>query len=206
RHPGDGRGPGARGPRGPAAGAPARSAPVPDPRARGRWRGARGAGLPGPAGRGGGAMSAMTDRDSRRTDSPGAAHRVQGEQGSGRRPQGRGPEPAAGPAPRMRRTLEIVLVALGMAGSLVVMGGFALVVNTIDQATFAEVVMPALVGADADVERAHGSARVLAAWFGVSLIVLLLLGAAGIALARSRPRRRSTGWLFLAAGLVCLLG
>lgn len=122
------------------------------------------------------------------------------------RPARRAPTQGAQPAPRMRRTVEIILVALGMAGSLVVMGGFALVMNTVDQATFAEAVMPALVGADADVARAHEAARVLAAWFGVSLIVLLLLGTAGIALARSRPSRRSTGWLFLAAGLVCLLG
>ncbi|GAA1729352.1 hypothetical protein [Brachybacterium phenoliresistens] len=116
------------------------------------------------------------------------------------------PSAAPGPAPRMRRTLEIVLVCLGIAGSLVLMGGFTLVINTIDQATFAEAVMPSLVGESADAAEAYASARTLAAWFGISLVVLLLVSAAGLALTRMRPHRRSTGLLFLVAGLVCLLG
>jgi len=120
------------------------------------------------------------------------------------------PRPSAAPgpvpAPRMRRTVEIVLVCLGIAGSLVLMGGFTLVINTIDQAAFAEAVMPSLVGEGADPAEAFTSARTLAAWFGVSLVVLLLVSAAGLALTRMRPHRRSTGLLFLVAGLVCLLG
>ncbi|WP_157975751.1 hypothetical protein [Brachybacterium sp. YJGR34] len=110
--------------------------------------------------------------------------------------------------PRRRRRAELILVALGLLLSILSMGGFTLVMNEIDTATFEEVVMPALVGGSAEVSvaQAEEMARTLAAWFGVSLVVMLLLSAAGIATARSRPHRRTAGWWFLAAGLVCLLG
>src|SRR5699024_11626996 len=53
---------------------------------------------------------------------------------------------------------------------------------------------------------AYQLGRTLAAWFGVTLIVLLLLSVIGLFFTRRRPWRRSSGWWFLAAGLVCLLG
>lgn len=115
---------------------------------------------------------------------------------------------AATPAPRMRRRVEMVLVGLGMTAALIAQGGYTLVMNRIDQATFEEVVMPSLIGESSGLSGAE--ARVigdtLAAWFGVSLIVLLLLATIGIAHTRARPSRRTPGWWFLAAGLVCLLG
>ncbi|UVY84964.1 hypothetical protein NLU66_05010 [Brachybacterium sp. NBEC-018] len=116
---------------------------------------------------------------------------------------------AATAAPvRGRRTLEIVLVGLGIIAAVVTMGGFTLVMNQVDQATFEAVVMPALLGGDTALDplAAREAGDTLAAWFGVSLVLLLLLSAAGIALARSRPWRRTPAWWFLAAGLVCLLG
>lgn len=108
---------------------------------------------------------------------------------------------------RMRRTAELLLVAVALVLSILTMGGFTLVMNEIDMATFEEVVKPALLGGgDLPVEQAHAMASTLAAWFGASLVVLLLLSAVGIACARSRPHRRTAGWWFLAAGLVCLFG
>lgn len=108
---------------------------------------------------------------------------------------------------RMRRTAELLLVAVALVLSVLSMGGFTLVMNGIDMTTFEEVVMPALLGGgDLSVDQAYEMARTLAAWFGVSLVLMLLLSAAGLTLARSRPNRRTAGWWFLAAGLVCLLG
>ena len=109
---------------------------------------------------------------------------------------------------RMHRTPELVVATVGIALSLLTMGGYTLVVNSIDAATFEDVVMPALLGGSGElsVDAAHELGRTLAAWFGVSLMVILLLCAAGIALARKRPDRRTTGWWFFAAGAVCLLG
>ena len=116
--------------------------------------------------------------------------------------------PSAGPAPRMRRTVEMVLVGLGTLAALLTQGGYTLVMNRIDQPTFEAVVMPALVGEDSglDGEEARVLGDTLAAWLGLSLVVLLLLAVAGVAHTRSRPSRRAPGLWFLAAGAVCLLG
>ena len=111
-------------------------------------------------------------------------------------------------APAISRTTELWLLGVGMGLSFVALGGFALVMNRIDMATFEQVVMPALVGADPGlaVAEAHELARTLAAWFSVTLIAVLLLSAVGWFLARRRPWRRAAGWWVLAAGLACLLG
>lgn len=109
---------------------------------------------------------------------------------------------------RLRRTPELIIAGIGVALSLVAMGGYTLVMNAIDLAAFEEVVMPALLGGSTDVpvDEAFEMGRTLAAWFGISLVILLLLSAAAFTLARRRPHRRTAGWWFLATGLVCLLG
>ncbi|MEE1617742.1 hypothetical protein [Brachybacterium sp. J153] len=126
---------------------------------------------------------------------------------TGRAPSARR-APSAGPARRVRRPVEMTLVGLGMIAALIAHGGFTLVMNRIDQPTFEAVVMPALVGEDSGLsgEEARVLGDTLAAWLGMSLVVLLLLAVAGIAHHRARPARRAPGWWFLAAGAVCLLG
>ena len=115
---------------------------------------------------------------------------------------------SATPPPRVRRTAEQWLLGIGMAVSFVTMGGFVLAMNRIDEVTFEQVVMPALVGAEAGVpvEEARLLADTLAAWFGVTLVAVLLLSVIALFLARRRPWRRGAGWWALAAGLACLLG
>lgn len=112
------------------------------------------------------------------------------------------------PPPRTRRTIELWLVGIGMALSLLGLGGFTLVMNQADQATFESVIMPTLLGPDPGMSaaEAYEFGRTLAAWFGITLITMLLLSVIGIFFTRRRPWRRSPGWWFLAAGLVCLLG
>lgn len=111
-------------------------------------------------------------------------------------------------APVISRAAELWLLGIGMAASVITLGGFALVMNRIDLPTFEEVVMPALVGEETGigVAEAHELARTLAAWFSVTLIAVLLLSAICWFLARRRPGRRTAGWWALAAGLICLLG
>ena len=110
--------------------------------------------------------------------------------------------------PQIRRTAEQWLVGIGMAVSFVAMGGFVLAMNRIDDVTFEQVVMPALVGAEAGVPvvEARLLADTLAAWFGVTLVAVLLLSVIALFLARRRPWRRGAGWWAAAAGLACLLG
>lgn len=111
-------------------------------------------------------------------------------------------------ARRPRRTAELVLLGIGLLVALVTMGGYTLVTNQLDQAGFIEIVAPVLLGEDsaADPAQTYEAGRTLAAWFGASLVVMLLLSAIGIAHLRSRPHRRTPGWWFLAVGLICLLG
>jgi len=123
------------------------------------------------------------------------------------RPAGRTRDGQGAP-PRVHRTAELWLVGIAMALSIVCLGGFSLVMNEVDAATFERVIMPSLLGTDSGMAlaQAYEAGRTLGAWFGVTLIVVLLLSAAGIFFTRRRPSRRSTGWWFLAAGLACLLG
>src|SRR5699024_4149061 len=81
------------------------------------------------------------------------------------------------PPPGGRRTVERWVVGIGMARSLVGLGGFTLGMNQDDQATFESVIMPALSGTEPGMPsaEAYQLGRTLGAWFGVTLIVLLLL-------------------------------
>lgn len=110
--------------------------------------------------------------------------------------------------PLVPRTAELWCAGIGMAASTALMGGFALVVNSLDAASFAQSGLGDHLGLGAGVpaEQAYEMASTLSAWFGFTLVAVLLLGAAGLLGARQRPWRRSTGWWFLAAGLVCLIG
>ncbi|GAA1287395.1 MULTISPECIES: DUF4064 domain-containing protein [Brachybacterium] len=112
------------------------------------------------------------------------------------------------PATRIRRTAELWLVGIAMVLSTVGLGGFSLVMNQADAPTFERVILPSLLGTESGMglDQAYEAGRTLGAWFGVTLIVVLLLSVVGIFFARRRPSRRSTGWWFLAAGLACLLG
>src|SRR5690625_4589448 len=64
-----------------------------------------------------------------------------------------------------------------MITALITQGGFTLVMNGLDQPTFEEVVMPFLVGEDSGLSgtEARLLGDTLAAWLGMSLVVLLLL-------------------------------
>lgn len=115
-------------------------------------------------------------------------------------------------APPVRRRAELWIAGIGAALSAVFLGGFSRVLGSVDLAEFTASLYPSLLaatGTDAAAlppEAAFETARTLASWFGFTLVGVLLLTAAGWWLARRRPQRRATGWLFAAAGLVCLLG
>lgn len=107
-----------------------------------------------------------------------------------------------------RRRPELVLAGIGLAASAVLQGGFAFVVTRSDDETLRSSILPALRDAGmriADAE-AHVVLNTVAAWFGFSFAIVALLGAIGFFFALHAPRRRSSGWWFLAAGLACLFG
>jgi hypothetical protein len=110
--------------------------------------------------------------------------------------------------PDVRRTAEIWSAGVGLALSTILLGGFVLVMNTFDEASFTASGLADNLGLSSEITpaQAYELASTLAAWFGFTLIGVLTLGATGIFAARRRPWRRQTGFWFLAAGLVCLLG
>jgi hypothetical protein len=96
-------------------------------------------------------------------------------------------------------------IGLALAGLL--QGGFTLTVNASSEAEFDEKILPAMQAAGIQpTGDAYEGARTLAGWFGFSLIVVLALCAVGLFSAAPRPARRSTGWWFAGAGLICLVG
>ncbi|MFI2103119.1 hypothetical protein ACH436_07490 [Isoptericola sp. NPDC019693] len=121
------------------------------------------------------------------------------------------PEPGE-PAAPLRRTVELWLAGVAAALTTLSLGAFTVVVNGVDEATFADTLYPLLAdggvagAAGVPVETAYEATRTLAAWFSFTVPLVLGLTVVGFALARRRPGRRSTGWWFLAAGLVCLFG
>jgi predicted PurR-regulated permease PerM len=108
----------------------------------------------------------------------------------------------------MRRTVEVSICAAGMVLSLLFLGGFALVVNRTDRADLESTLVPLLFREDTSMttDQLYEVTATLGAWFAVTLVLTLLLGAVGIFFARRRPTRKRNGWWIFAAGLVCLLG
>lgn len=113
---------------------------------------------------------------------------------------------------RTSRRIEFWSAGIGLVLATVLMGGFSRVVGSVDLVGFTESLYPALLQATATdasalaPEAAYESLRLLGAWFGLTLVALLLLCAAGFYMGRRHPNRRTAGWLFLAAGVACLVG
>lgn len=114
--------------------------------------------------------------------------------------------------PRTSRRWELAVAAVGAVLATVLLGGYARVIGSVDLPGFTESLYPALLGAtgqsaaELSPEAAYTSARTVAGWFGFTLVGVLLCCAVGWFIARRRPERKVAGWLFFAAGLVCLVG
>lgn len=109
--------------------------------------------------------------------------------------------------PRVRRRTELWILGIGLGVATVCLGGFSLVMNGIDAATFEESVAPVLLtGEGVPAAEGYEVGKALGAWFGFTLIAVLLLGVVSFYMARLRPWRRTAAWWIGATGLVCLLG
>jgi len=104
--------------------------------------------------------------------------------------------------------VELWTAGAGLVLATMLLGGFTLVMNRLDEETFDRVVAPAFdtanPGASAGVS--YESVQTLSAWFGFTLVAVLLLALVGFLVARHRPWLRRSGWWFAAAGFACLFG
>ncbi|WP_203582009.1 hypothetical protein [Microbacterium hibisci] len=117
------------------------------------------------------------------------------------------PQAEAKAAP-FRRRAEITFASIGLAGAVVLQGGFAMLITRSDEETLLTGVVPALRdnGVQISAAEADVALNTLAAWFGYALVLVALLWAVGVFFAHHRPRSRATGWWFAGAGIACLLG
>ncbi|MGO2095767.1 MAG: hypothetical protein ACTH2J_01215 [Candidatus Microbacterium stercoravium] len=114
------------------------------------------------------------------------------------------------PAPARRtvsRTAETWITGIGLGLAALLQGGFTVTINNASRAEFDDKIAPALASAGlSPAGDVYETARTLAAWFGFSLVIMILLAAIALFIASRRPARRSTGWWLAAAGAVCLVG
>lgn len=110
--------------------------------------------------------------------------------------------------PVVSRKVELWLLSIGAFLAALFLGGFTAAMNQVDEATFERVIKPTLAASNPDASTAElfEMAKTLGAWFGFSLILVLLLSAAGFFIARRRPELKRAGVWVAAAGLACLLG
>lgn len=134
------------------------------------------------------------------------------ERSSGRpaaSPRDRGGKPPRQHAhPNVSRRAELWIAGIALAISVIILGGFAAVMNQIDEATFDSSVRPALGGLDPDLTSAEAFelGRTLGAWFGFTLLAVLFLGCVGMLIAHRAPWLKRAGWWLAGAGVACLLG
>lgn len=117
-----------------------------------------------------------------------------------------------GARPSAGRRVGTWSAVAGVVLSTVFLGAFSRVVGGVDLAGFTESLYPALLEAtgtpasELSPEAAYESTRTLGAWFGFTLVGVLLLSTLGFVLGHRFPNRRFAALAFGAAGLVCLLG
>lgn len=108
----------------------------------------------------------------------------------------------------MKQSIEQWLGWIGMGLSIVFLGGFTLVINqmTVDQFSdlFSEV-FPSIFSQMTD-EDAFVQFQTLGAWFGFTLLLLIVLIVVANFLITYRNYRKPAAGVFVLAGLSCLIG
>src|SRR5699024_2147062 len=102
--------------------------------------------------------------------------------------------------PATSRRAERRLAGIGGGRAPVCLGGCAVVVNRIAEATYLEVARPVLLGGSDHLSAAEAfeAGRTRSAWFGFTLLLVLALAAVAILSLRRRAWRRRTAWWLLA--------
>ena len=106
------------------------------------------------------------------------------------------------------RRIEFWLGLIGAILSVVFLGGFTFLINQVSLAEF-ETIFSNVFGDVIDslgVAGAYEFFKTLGAWFGFTLLAVLIFIALATLFIKYRNYRKRAGVMYLLAGLVCLLG
>ncbi|WP_071131883.1 DUF4064 domain-containing protein [Enterococcus timonensis] len=108
----------------------------------------------------------------------------------------------------MNRKLEQILGIIGAAAVLLFLGGFTVVTNGLEEATFAEKYADtfATLIDGLGVEEGLTVLKTLGAWFGVTVFIVLILVALATFFIHHNRYPKIAGLFYLLAGLVTLFG
>lgn len=108
----------------------------------------------------------------------------------------------------MKQSIEQWLGWMGIGLSIVFLGGFTLVMNQITVTQFSTLfsaVFPAVFNQMPE-EEAFRQFKTLGAWFGFTLLIVILLVVVANSLIMYRNYRKAAAVILALAGLICLVG
>lgn len=108
----------------------------------------------------------------------------------------------------MKKSIEQWLGWMGIGLSIVFLGGFTLVMNQITVTQFSTLfstVFPAVFNQMPE-EEAFRQFKTLGAWFGFTLLIVILLVVVANSLITYRNYRKAAACILVLAGLICLVG
>ncbi|WP_291292126.1 DUF4064 domain-containing protein [Enterococcus sp.] len=108
----------------------------------------------------------------------------------------------------MKRNIELLFGWIGGALAVVFLGGYTLIINQISLADFKQLFTPVFpsIMTGMPLTEALELFKSLGAWFGFTLLLVLVLIAAASLLLTYRNYRKKAGTLYLIAGICCLIG
>ncbi|MEH7493542.1 DUF4064 domain-containing protein [Neobacillus niacini] len=108
----------------------------------------------------------------------------------------------------MKRKWEVIIGIAGVILGVIFLGGFSLTITSMEESTYATTVFPILQEGVSEeyISESFEAMKALAIWFGVTLlIVVILVALAALSIWRNRYPKRG-GVLFTFAGLATLIG
>lgn len=108
----------------------------------------------------------------------------------------------------MARKWERIIGVIGMALVTIFLGGFTATINLMKPAQFEQVLKPVFASALKGMSTKAGLTmfKTLGAWFGYTVVIVLVLGVIANLLLRHHKRIKLAGTMYLIAGLVTLFG
>lgn len=108
----------------------------------------------------------------------------------------------------MNRKWEVIIGIAGAALCLIFLGGFSLTITSMEESIFAKTVFPILQESVSKeyISESFEAVKALAIWFGITLLIVLLLVALATLLIRQNRFPKRAALFYTLAGIVTLIG